>query len=57
MIGGGLYLRDIGNPFGTGLLGLGYLAIPVSVVITLAADRHQCLQLYRPVSNLSLTQS
>jgi UDP-GlcNAc:undecaprenyl-phosphate GlcNAc-1-phosphate transferase len=35
MIGGGLYLRDIGDPFGTGMLGLGYLAIPVSVVIAL----------------------
>jgi UDP-GlcNAc:undecaprenyl-phosphate GlcNAc-1-phosphate transferase len=35
MIGGGLYLRDIGDPFGTGLLGLGFLAIPVSVLITL----------------------
>src|ERR1035441_10104199 len=28
MIGGGLYLRDIGDPFGTGLLGLGLLALP-----------------------------
>ena len=36
MIGGGLYLRDIGDPFGTGLLGLGFLAIPVSVLITLS---------------------
>src|SRR6202790_947913 len=35
MIGGGLYLSDIGAPFGTGLLGLGFLAIPVSVLITL----------------------
>ncbi len=35
MIAGDLYLRDIGDPFGTGLLGLGFLAIPVSVVITL----------------------
>jgi UDP-GlcNAc:undecaprenyl-phosphate GlcNAc-1-phosphate transferase len=35
MIGGGLYLRDIGDPFGTGLLGLGFLAIPASVVVTL----------------------
>ena len=35
MIGGGLYLRDIGDPFGTGLLGLGFLAIPISVVVTL----------------------
>src|ERR1700686_97453 len=36
MIGGGLYLRDIGDPFGTGLLGLGFLAIPASVLITLS---------------------
>jgi len=36
MIGGGLYLRDIGDPFGTGLLGLGFLAIPVSVLVTLS---------------------
>ncbi len=35
MIAGGLYLRDIGDPFGTGLLGLGFLAIPISVVVTL----------------------
>jgi UDP-GlcNAc:undecaprenyl-phosphate GlcNAc-1-phosphate transferase len=35
MLGGGLYLRDIGDPFGTGLLGLGFLAIPISLVITL----------------------
>jgi len=35
MLGGGLYLRDIGDPFGTGLLGLGFLAIPISVLITL----------------------
>ena len=35
MLGGGLYLRDIGDPFGTGILGLGILAIPLSVVITL----------------------
>jgi len=35
MIGGGLYLRDIGDPFGSGLLGLGFLAIPVSVLVTL----------------------
>ena len=34
-LGGGLYLRDIGDPFGTGILGLGILAIPLSVVITL----------------------
>ena len=36
MIGGGLYLRDIGDPFGTGRLGLGILAIPVSVLVTLS---------------------
>ena len=36
MIGGGLYLRDIGDPFGSGLLGLGFLAIPVSVLVTLS---------------------
>ena len=36
MIGGGLYLRDIGDPFGTGLLGLGILAIPGSVLVTLS---------------------
>jgi UDP-GlcNAc:undecaprenyl-phosphate/decaprenyl-phosphate GlcNAc-1-phosphate transferase len=35
MISGGLYLRDIGDPFGAGRLGLGFLAIPVSVVVTL----------------------
>jgi UDP-GlcNAc:undecaprenyl-phosphate GlcNAc-1-phosphate transferase len=35
MIGGGLYLRDIGDPFGTGRLGLAFLAIPVSVLVTL----------------------
>jgi UDP-GlcNAc:undecaprenyl-phosphate/decaprenyl-phosphate GlcNAc-1-phosphate transferase len=35
MVGGGLYLRDIGAPFGSGLLGLGFLAIPASLVITL----------------------
>ena len=35
MLGGGLYLTDIGDPFGTGVLGLGFLAIPISVVITL----------------------
>jgi UDP-GlcNAc:undecaprenyl-phosphate/decaprenyl-phosphate GlcNAc-1-phosphate transferase len=35
MLGGNLYLRDIGDPFGTGLLGLGFLAIPISVLITL----------------------
>jgi len=36
MIGGGLYLRDIGDPFGTGRLGLGIFAIPVSVLVTLS---------------------
>ena len=36
MLGGGLYLRDIGDPFGSGLLGLGFLAIPISVVVTLS---------------------
>lgn len=36
MIGGGLYLRDIGDPFGTGLLGLGFLAIPLSVVMVVS---------------------
>jgi len=36
MIGGGLYLRDVGDPFGTGRLGLGILAIPVSVLVTLS---------------------
>ena len=35
MLGGDLYLRDIGDPFGSGLLGLGFLAIPVSLVIAL----------------------
>lgn len=35
MLGGGIYLLDIGDPFGTGILGLGILAIPISVVITL----------------------
>jgi UDP-GlcNAc:undecaprenyl-phosphate GlcNAc-1-phosphate transferase len=35
MVGGGLYLRDIGDPFGSGILGLGPLAIPMSVVVTL----------------------
>lgn len=34
-LGGGLYLRDIGDPFGTGVVGLGLFAIPVSVVIML----------------------
>ena len=36
MIGGGLYLRDIGDPFGTGRLGLGIFAIPVSVLVALS---------------------
>src|SRR6202165_4269937 len=36
MIGGGLYLRDIGDPFGTGLLRLGIFAIPVSVLVALS---------------------
>ena len=36
MLGGGLYLRDIGDPFGSGLLGLGFLAIPISLVIALS---------------------
>src|SRR5437868_9906976 len=36
MIGGGLYLRDIGDPFGTGRLGLGILAIPGSVLVALS---------------------
>src|SRR6266566_1482595 len=36
MVGGGLYLRDIGDPFGTGLLGLGVLAIPGSVLVALS---------------------
>jgi UDP-GlcNAc:undecaprenyl-phosphate GlcNAc-1-phosphate transferase len=36
MIGGGLYLRDIGDPFGTGRLGLGILAIPGSVLFALS---------------------
>src|SRR5437773_13281 len=36
MIGGGLYLRDVGDPFGTGLLGLGIFAIPVSVLVALS---------------------
>jgi len=35
MIAGGLYLRDIGDPFGTGILGLGFLSIPLSILITL----------------------
>src|SRR2546421_4276548 len=36
MIGGDLYLRDVGDPFGTGLLGLGIFAIPASVFVTLS---------------------
>jgi len=36
MIGGGLYLRDVGDPFGTGRLGLGSFAIPVSVLVALS---------------------
>src|SRR5213082_2182540 len=36
MISGGLYLRDIGDPFGTGLLRLGILAIPGSVLVVLS---------------------
>src|SRR2546421_1542548 len=36
MIGGGLYLRDIGDPFGTGRLALGILAIPGSVLVALS---------------------
>src|ERR1700680_105342 len=36
MIGGGLYLRDVGDPFGTGRLGLGtFFPIPVSVLVAL----------------------
>lgn len=35
MFGGGLYLTDIGDPFGTGTLGLSFLAMPVSLLITL----------------------
>ena len=35
MLGGGLFLHDIGDPFGTGILGLGSFAIPLSVVIAL----------------------
>src|SRR5437870_6012125 len=33
MIGGGLYLRDVGDPFGAGRLGLGIFAVPVSVLV------------------------
>src|SRR5438874_12506135 len=36
MIGGGLYLRDVGDPFGTGGLALGIFAIPVSVLVALS---------------------
>jgi UDP-GlcNAc:undecaprenyl-phosphate GlcNAc-1-phosphate transferase len=35
MLGGGLFLRDIGDPFGSGRVGLSFLAIPISVVIAL----------------------
>src|ERR1700682_1887008 len=35
MIGGGLYLRDVGDPFGTGLLRLAIFAIPASLFVTL----------------------
>jgi UDP-GlcNAc:undecaprenyl-phosphate GlcNAc-1-phosphate transferase len=35
MLGGDLYLRNIGDPFGSGLFGLGLLAIPISLVIAL----------------------
>jgi UDP-GlcNAc:undecaprenyl-phosphate GlcNAc-1-phosphate transferase len=34
MVLGGFCLRDIGSPFGTGLVGLGPLAIPLTIVIT-----------------------
>ena len=34
MLGGGLYLRDIGDPFGFGTIGLGAAAIPLSVIVT-----------------------
>ena len=33
MVLGGLYLRDIGSPFGAGVVGLGPLAIPLTIVI------------------------
>src|SRR5438132_1625872 len=36
MIGGGLYLRDVGDPFGAGRLGLGIFAVPVSVLVALS---------------------
>ena len=36
MIGDRLYLRDVGDPFGTGRLGLGSFAIPVSVLVALS---------------------
>ncbi len=36
IISGGLYLRDIGDPFGTGLLRLGILAVPGSVLVALS---------------------
>src|SRR6202171_4498789 len=35
MIGGGLYLRDVGDPFGTGLLRLRIFSIPPSLFLTL----------------------
>ena len=35
MLGGGLFLRDIGDPFGTGVLGLGVWAVPLSVLFAL----------------------
>ena len=41
MLGGGLYLRDIGDPFGTGILGLGMSRD--SIVRGDHADGHQCL--------------
>ena len=34
MVLGGLYLTDIGSPFGPGLVGLGPLAIPLTIIIT-----------------------
>src|SRR5438105_1245701 len=37
MIGGGLYLRDIGDPFGSGRLVLGILDIPGSVMDVVSA--------------------
>lgn len=35
MLGGGLYLRDIGNPFGMGTIELGLFALPFTVIVTL----------------------